>query len=313
MKISIIIPTYNRKDVLINKTLPALERQEFPKEDYEVLIVNDGSTDGTLEALEEYTANAEYNIRLITQRNLGPAAARNRAIRQALGDILIIIGDDTYSPDSQFVSTHYDHHNLNRRDNDAMLGLTIWDKSIETPFMHWLQATDKQFAYNALKSNTYVDYRYFYTSNISLKKNFITSNNEFLDERFKMAAYEDTEWGYRLEKNCNMRLFYNDRALLYHHHKYTQEDFLKRLCVCEQLLGQVKEINSELYMEMTHQNIISIGLKNLIKRILLNKFFAEKVSFDINFEAYPRILQEFIFRLWTIKYKMNTEVCPCAK
>lgn len=313
MKISIIIPTYNRKDVLINKTLPALERQEFPKKDYEVLIVNDGSTDGTLEALEEYTADAKYNIRLITQRNLGPAAARNRAIRQASGEVLIIIGDDTYPPDNNFISFHYEHHCINRQDNEALLGLTIWDKSIETPFMHWLQATDKQFAYNALKSNTYVDYRYFYTSNISLKKNFITSNNEYLDERFKMAAYEDIDWGYRLEKNCNMRLFYNARTLLYHYHVYNQHDFVKRLIVCEKALGLVKKINSELYMEMTHQNIISKGLKNPLKKILLNKFLAEKIPLNVNFEAYPRILQKFIFRLWTIKYTMNTEVCSRAQ
>jgi glycosyltransferase involved in cell wall biosynthesis len=303
MKISIVIPTYNRKDVLINKTLPALERQDFPKEEYEILVVNDGSTDGTLEALENYSNAVNLNIRLFTQPNLGPAAARNQAIRQATGEVLIIIGDDTYPSDNKFISAHYDHHNINRQDNEAMLGLTTWDESIETPFMHWVQVTGKQFEYKSIRSNTYVDYWFFYTSNISLKKKFITLNSEFLDERFKQAAYEDFEWGYRLEKNCNMKLFYNDRARLYHYHKYTPSDFVKRAYACEQMLGLVREINSELYLRIIHKSIF----RTIGKKILLNNFFAKKIPLEINFEAYPRILQELIYKLWTVKYKMNME------
>jgi glycosyltransferase involved in cell wall biosynthesis len=303
MKISVIIPTYNRKDVLISKTIPALEKQVFSKTDYELIIINDGSIDGTLEAIEEHIANSKCNIQLITQSNLGPATARNRAIRQASGDILIIIGDDTYPPSNNFINIHYEHHCNIYQDNEVLLGLTVWDKSIETPFMRLLQDTDMQFAYNSIDNNTYVNYKYFYTSNISLKKSFITSNNEFLDENFKLAAYEDIEWGFRLEKKLNMKLFYDNKALLYHHHKYTPSDFLKRLSACELVLNNIKENNQDFYMEIKHNIPFYTVIKICLKSILSFRFFSKLIPFDTNFEAYPKQIQKLIFKLWTIKFR----------
>jgi glycosyltransferase involved in cell wall biosynthesis len=303
MKISIIIPTYNRRDVLINKTICALEKQEFRKKDYEVLIVDDGSTDGTSEAISEIIPLRDIHIRLFKQCNSGPAVARNRAIREADGEILIIIGDDTYPPKKDFIATHYQHHIDRPEPNEAMLGLTVWDKTIETSFMAWLQATNKQFSYNLIRTGTYVDYRFLYTSNLSIKKRLITTSKEYFDERFKIAAYEDIEWGYRLEKNCVMRLFYNDNALLFHHHLYTQSDFLRRLIVSEEVQSKMMSINNDLYEKLRYRNPISKIAINSMKKIFLNKYFIRAIPSGITIEAYPRVLQEYIFQLLYLKYK----------
>jgi len=89
---SIIIPTYNRK-ALLQEALHSVFSQEC--QDFETIVVDDGSTDGTLEYLESLGAR----IRLIIQENLGPGAARNAGIRAAHGDYVAFLdSDDVWFP-----------------------------------------------------------------------------------------------------------------------------------------------------------------------------------------------------------------------
>lgn len=88
---SIVIPTYNRFASLL-RTLDALQQQSAPAESFEVLVVSDGSTDGTQEKLASY--QPPYRFRFIEQANQGPAAARNHGAAQAHGQWLIFLDDD---------------------------------------------------------------------------------------------------------------------------------------------------------------------------------------------------------------------------
>jgi peptidoglycan/xylan/chitin deacetylase (PgdA/CDA1 family)/GT2 family glycosyltransferase len=90
-KLSIIIPTYNRLGVL-TLTLPTLFDQDFAAESYEVIVVVDGSTDGTLEWLR--TLRPSCGFRIVEQPNRGPAAARNAGARAAQGQLLLFLDDD---------------------------------------------------------------------------------------------------------------------------------------------------------------------------------------------------------------------------
>ncbi|HLF28879.1 MAG TPA: glycosyltransferase [Anaerolineae bacterium] len=91
MKFSIVIPTYNRSETL-RQTLIAVTRQDYAE--CEVLVVDDGSTDGTAEIVaREFPA-----VRLIRQSNRGPAAARNAGVRAAVGDIIAFTDDDCLPP-----------------------------------------------------------------------------------------------------------------------------------------------------------------------------------------------------------------------
>jgi len=92
MKISVVIPTYNRRELLA-RTLATVFVQDFPPEEYEIVVVVDGSTDATAEFLR--TLKTDRRMRVVTcPRNLGQAAARNSAIRIAQGDLILFVDDD---------------------------------------------------------------------------------------------------------------------------------------------------------------------------------------------------------------------------
>ncbi|MEO0948070.1 MAG: glycosyltransferase family 2 protein, partial [Cyanobacteria bacterium J06641_5] len=93
MYFSVVIPTYNRLPIL-EKCLRALEQQRIPSETkiagYEVVVVDDGSTDGTLGWLGDRVAEFPH-VRTCEQAHQGPAAARNLGVREAKGDTIIFI------------------------------------------------------------------------------------------------------------------------------------------------------------------------------------------------------------------------------
>src|SRR5665213_3861512 len=91
MIISIIIPTYNRRDVLA-RTLPTVFGQDFSPELYEVIVVVDGSFDGTVEMLRTYTPRCSF--RILDQVNRGPAAARNAGLEVSRGRLVLFLDDD---------------------------------------------------------------------------------------------------------------------------------------------------------------------------------------------------------------------------
>jgi glycosyltransferase involved in cell wall biosynthesis len=84
---SVVIPVYNREH-LIGQTLRSVFRQERPG--LEVLVVDDGSTDGTMEVLSSFGDR----IRVLRQENKGPGAARNRGIKEARGDYIAFLDSD---------------------------------------------------------------------------------------------------------------------------------------------------------------------------------------------------------------------------
>lgn len=91
MKFSVVVPTYNRAATL-RQTLTALMAQDYP--DYEIIVVDDGSTDDTRAMI----AREFPHVRYVCQTNRGPAAARNRGIAHARGEIIAFTDDDCVPP-----------------------------------------------------------------------------------------------------------------------------------------------------------------------------------------------------------------------
>ena len=88
MKISVIIPTYNEESVILN-CLHSLEMQSFT--DFEVIVVDDGSTDSTPEKINTFK---DFNIKFLKQSHKGAGAGRNLGSKQANGEILVFVDAD---------------------------------------------------------------------------------------------------------------------------------------------------------------------------------------------------------------------------
>ena len=98
MKVSIIIRTYNAEKTLARAIESALT-QDFPTDQFEIVIVDDGSTDGTKQLLEKYPSNSR--VVLARQENKGTSEAANYGIRVARGDVIILLdADDELMPDA---------------------------------------------------------------------------------------------------------------------------------------------------------------------------------------------------------------------
>lgn len=94
MKLSIIVPVYNVADYLA-KCLDSLLVQDLPQNEYEIIVVNDGSTDNSGDIAQQY-ADKYANITLINQANQGLSGARNTGIKCAKGDYIQFVDSDDY-------------------------------------------------------------------------------------------------------------------------------------------------------------------------------------------------------------------------
>jgi len=216
MNVSVIIPTHNRSQVLLRCLTALIEQRQDVPGSLEIVVVDDGSTDGTAEAVNRFSEGCPVELRLVrldSQR--GPAAARNRGITAARSPTVIFIGDDII-PQPGFLRQHCSVHRRFRGGNIAVLGHTTWHPELEiTPFMRWLEESGTQFDYGYV-TRYGPTWQHFYTSNISLRRRFMLENGVF-DEEFKHAAMEDTELGFRLFSR-GLKIIYCRDALAYHLH-----------------------------------------------------------------------------------------------
>jgi glycosyltransferase involved in cell wall biosynthesis len=146
MKFSIIIPTYNRiKQLLL--TLTAFEKQTYPKDQFEVLVIDDGSTDNTLEILSNY--EAPYNFRYFTlgSRN-GPGVARNLGIHQARGTYIIFCDAD-FLVLPHFIETYDLYHA--KHQNAVISGTPNCYKGVYTLFFPGFSEWEKGAARSVLQ------------------------------------------------------------------------------------------------------------------------------------------------------------------
>jgi GT2 family glycosyltransferase len=206
--VSVVVPTYNRLSRL-KKVLAALERQQFPRDQFNVVVISDGSTDGTDEHLRDPAL--ELDLLFVTQANQGPAAARNHGIKRASGEYVLFLDDDVV-PAPELLA---EHMRLHRAEKDlVVMGpmLTPGDFTM-APWVAWEQAMlYKQYA--AMEEGDWSPTaRQFFTGNTSLARRHLVAAGGF-DERFRRA--EDAQLAYRLD-HMGVRFVFNPRAIGYHY------------------------------------------------------------------------------------------------
>lgn len=214
--ISVIVPTYNRPDQLLN-CLQSLTKSDYPHDRFEVIVVDDG---GEL-PLDDIVALARdrIDVTLITQQKAGPATARNTGAKRAKGEILAFTDDDC-APAPEWLTTLA--KGFTTAPDYAICGRTI-------------NALDNRYS---RISQLLIDYLFFYYNSDKNKARFFTSNNFALPANqfreiggfktsFALPAGEDREF-------CDRWLFggykilYAPDAVVYHYHLLTIFSFIQQ-------------------------------------------------------------------------------------
>lgn len=180
VEVSVIVPTFNRRK-LLTRLIKSLFNQTMPEDRYEVVLVSDGSTDGTVEAVRAFQQQ-HRNLRLVEQRNRGPAAARNAGVRASRGQYLAFTDDDCVVSQNwiEAIMAAFE-----RTGALAVQGRTSTDRSACTPLTH--QVHNPKGMYSAP------------TCNVAYRKSVFDSIGGF-DESFPFPHDEDTDFAWRAEK-----------------------------------------------------------------------------------------------------------------
>ncbi|MEM7118010.1 MAG: glycosyltransferase family 2 protein [Chloroflexota bacterium] len=222
--ISVIVPTYNRLDRL-QRVLAALEKQTYPLDQFEVIVVSDGASDGTNEYLTTVTETGAtpLNLRPVLQENQGVAVARNNGIKQASSPLVLFVDDDVV-PEPQMVQEHVNWHETHG-EGVIVLGPMLTPPDFEMkPWVLWEQKMlEKQ--YHAMLTGIFTPTaRQFYTGNTSLARRYLVESGGF-DPSFRRA--EDVELAYRLH-DMGLRFVFNYEAVGYH---YAERSFASWIAI----------------------------------------------------------------------------------
>jgi glycosyltransferase involved in cell wall biosynthesis len=209
MFFSIVIPTYNRQPIL-EKCLTALETQTYTGQ-YEVVVVDDGSTDGTVEWLRD-NPHLFPHLRLLQQDHQGPAAARNLGVQSSLGDTIIFIDSDLVVLNS-FI--HHHHQALQIAPPKTFTyGRVINTANFDSPTSEPYKVTDFSAAF-------------FATGNVAIPRHWLLEAGLF-DTGFSLYGWEDLELGVRL-KTMGLTLIKVPEAVGYHWHPAFTLDQIPKL------------------------------------------------------------------------------------
>jgi len=209
---SVVIPTYNRRPIL-EKCLQALERQRWDAPQisgFEVVVVDDGSTDGTVDWLQSEALGFPH-VRLLQQDHQGPAEARNRGVKAAKGDTIVFIDSDLVVLDG-FLEAHANTLRQRELEFDKTgkapapiftYGRVINTCNFDDPISEPYKITDFSAAY-------------FATGNVAIARVWLEKAGLF-DTQFKLYGWEDLELGVRL-KQLGLKLIKCPEAVGYHWH-----------------------------------------------------------------------------------------------
>ena len=221
MFLSVVIPTYNRLPIL-QKCLRALERQQLaaPISAYEVVLVDDGSTDDTVAWLLQ-NSSAFPHVRLVQQDHGGPAEGRNRGVQAARGDVIVFIDSDLVVTET-FLLSHARRLEQTWRERGDRLcftyGAVINTANFEHPTSEPHKLRDLSWAY-------------FATGNVAIDRQVLERSGLF-DTRFRLYGWEDLELGERLRR-MGVVLVRCPEAVGYHWHPPLSLEQVPRLIAVE--------------------------------------------------------------------------------
>jgi GT2 family glycosyltransferase len=215
LRISVVIPTYNRLDTL-RHVIPSLVGQSLRSDAYEVIVADSRSTDGTAEYLADVARTAP-NVRHLPGPYTGRASARNAGIAAARAPIVLFTDADIIASDDLLVC-HLARHA--RGASKAVIGCEIQVDSYEA----YLRKSGDPAARDPLHpaARKRLSWLYFMTGNASVARADLERVGGF-DEAFTGYGHEDLELGYRLQ-HAGVKIEYASEAVNYHWHPVPFEE-----------------------------------------------------------------------------------------
>lgn len=255
MKLSVIIPTHKRNEILA-KALQSLAMQTLPKNEFEVIVVDDNIDYETQETINLF--NDKIRVNYYSCEAPGAGAKRNFGVLKSKADIILFLDDDMIASPNLL----YEHFSFYNEGADGVLGRIEEDENVNLNyFTKYLIDNDLQNTYKNINKDN-VSFEYFYTGNISLKKDIFNTLGGF-DLKFKQYGFEDSELGYRLNKSGYV-IKYNENALGYHHFLRNFEDYLAR----KRDMGRSAAYFAKLYPEL--ESKLSIHSRKLHEMLIVN-------------------------------------------
>ncbi len=211
MRASVVVPAYNAQDTL-GKCLEAILSQTVPRDMYEVIVVDDGSTDRTEEVARQ------YGVKVLKQHHQGPATARNLGLREAKGAVILFTDADC-APAPDWLEKM-----LTPFSEDRIVGVKGAYMTHQRGVIARFAQIEYETKYDRMRKQRYIDF--IDTCSAAYTTEIIRSCGGF-DPAFPTSANEDIDLSFRLAKRGHKMLFAPE-AIVFHIHPDSIWAYLKR-------------------------------------------------------------------------------------
>lgn len=293
-KVSVIVPSYNGAHKLPN-ILKALEAQTI--QDFETIVVVDGSTDNTREVLEG--AQWQLDLRVVYRENGGRAVARNAGVEAAQGDLLVFFDDDM-RPIISCIELHLAHHAQYSKGILVGSQLEDFDK-VSSDFQQFKAELSRSWAPFDDFGQIPADQPFITAANFSLTKPLFNQLGGF-DERLTDA--EDFDLAVRAVGK-QIPLYFDNKVLAWHDDFVTCKSLAKRHRQYRQSHLKLLSINPDLYQKYNQYEPTKIGgVKKAIYWFFAQKFWLWSIDKFNWLRILPKKLRYKIYNIVLTGYSV---------
>jgi glycosyltransferase involved in cell wall biosynthesis len=309
LKLSVVVISWNQKEFL-QRLVGQLLDQDYPRDRYEILVVDDGSTDGSREWLGTLTVNSVRCI--FGEKNRGRGASRNAGIRAALGEIVVMTDGDHTVP-LNYLSILAERHT---REYCIIVGKSHF---ADHPDHRALNYYLNEGGASKLPPDARLPGRYFLTRSCSVPRDLLLKVGLF-DETFTAWGGEDLDLGLKLEQT-GLPIYGESACLAIHHHLRSLDQLLDVMHAYGRdsvpiLLQRHPQLFEELNLNRTLRNPSASGSHGAISRTFFRLIMIAPIYHSVRMFAnvmrrchLPRFIFDYLhLRQYTYGYRDHLRV-----